>query len=126
MNRIAAALLYCLLATGAMPDGAHAGCDRQGPINICLDEDLASGMGEDDAYERLDGRVYDNHAAGSGTGKVVTIGDTKVTLGPTEDSGQPWQAFNRKFGDYDSLAREDRPRDGGDPLQYKCYPDGCY
>lgn len=82
--------------------------------------------GDSEAYERLDSRSHASHSFEAGGNQIITIGDTKVTLGQTEDKSEPWQPFNRKFGDYDSFAREDRPREGGDPLQYKCYPDGCY
>ncbi|MAU61870.1 MAG: hypothetical protein CMI62_14200 [Parvibaculum sp.] len=126
MNRIAPALLFCLLAIGAMPGRAHAECDTQGPINTCLDETPVFSEDEGEVYERLDGGSYGGRPAETKAGKTITIGDTTVTLGQTEEENQPWQPFNRQFGDYDSLAREDPPRESGNPMQFKCYADGCY
>ena len=63
-------------------------------------------------------------------GEPITIGDTTVTLGQTEEKDAPWQPFNRSFGDNEDFgAREDKVRGkegGSNPLTFQCYADGCY
>lgn len=116
------ASLLCLLAAPA-----HAACAEGGLIDTCLDrEDAGQASSGEEAYQRLDGGSFGGRPEGGPEGKVITIGGTTVTLGQTEDAAQPWQPFNREFGDYDSLAREDRPKDPGDPLKKQCHADGCY
>ena len=119
-------LLAALFAALVVP--AHAACSGGGLIDTCLDGGgYAETASEAEKYRRLDGGSFGGPSGGTAQGTVIAVGDTTVTLGQTEEAGkEPWQPFNREFGDYDSLAREDRPREPGDPLKAQCYADGCY
>lgn len=119
---------FSLLVLAGAPRPAAAACTDEGLINTCLDEEgvAASDEGEEEVYQRLDGGSYGGRPAEKEAGKTITIGDTTVTLGQTEEKDEPWQPFNREFGDTDSLAREDRSRESKNPMQFKCYADGCY
>ena len=140
MNRIGATLFLLAAASLPVPGAtilpAHAVCTADGLINTCLDGEAAannandntndSDDGEEEVYERLDGGSYGGRPAEAKAGKTITIGDTTVTLGQTEEKDEPWQPFNREFGDTNSLAPEDRARESKNPMQFKCYADGCY
>lgn len=118
-------LLAALMPAFVLP--AHADCSGGGIIDTCADGGYAAAPSDEEAYQRLDGGGFGGRPAGTKTGKVITVGGTTVTLGQSEEQAdQPWQPFNREFGDYDSLAREDRPREPADPLKTQCYADGCY
>lgn len=118
-------------APGLAPEPAHAACTAEGLINTCLDdEDIKAedmGGGEEEAYERLDGGSYGGRPDEAATGKTITVGGTTVTLSQSKDEDQPWQPFNRQFADGEKAGLgEDRPRESGNPMQFKCYADGCY
>ncbi|ABS62110.1 hypothetical protein Plav_0487 [Parvibaculum lavamentivorans DS-1] len=107
---------------GAGP--ALAACEAGGLLNTCLDEPFSPGAGAEENYQRLDGGSYGGRPMDETKQKTITIGDTTVTLGQTEETAQPWNAFNQKTAE-ETLPREDRPR-GTDPLKTQCYADGCY
>lgn len=126
-----AAVSFTVLGAASLP--ARAACTADGLINTCLDDETPAASntndsddGEEEVYERLDGGSYGGRPAEAKPGKTITIGDTTVTLGQTEEKDEPWQPFNREFGDTDSLAPEDRARESKNPMQFKCYSDGCY
>ena len=127
MKRIAAAALFCVLSVAALvaaSSPARATCTAQGLINTCLDDkDAVADDGEEEAYERLDGGGYGGRPAEAKPGKTITVGDTTVTLGQTEEEDEPWQPIRN--GEQPT-AREDRARESANPLQFKCYSDGCY
>lgn len=131
MHRATAALLFSF-AVVTMPLPARALCSGENPIDTCLDkEDIAAASaGEEEAYQRLDGGSYGGRPAETRAGKTITIGDTTVTLSQAEEKDEPWQPFNRSFGDNEDFgAREDKVRgkDGdSNPLSFQCYADGCY
>ena len=130
MPRAAAALLFSF-AVVTMPLPAHALCAGENPIDTCLDkEDIAAvPTDEEEAYQRLDGGSYGGRPAET-RAKTITIGDTTVTLSQAEEKDEPWQPFNRSFGDNEDFGtREDKVRgkDGdSNPLTFRCYADGCY
>jgi hypothetical protein len=117
--------LAALLTALAAP--AHAACQTGGLLDTCAEAPDRQTPPAEEEYQRLDGGGFGGRPAAAAPGKVITVGDTTVTLGQTDEAEtQPWQPFNREFGDYDSLSREDRPKDPGDPLKTQCYADGCY
>jgi hypothetical protein len=118
--------LFAALST-ALAAPAHAACQPGGLLDTCVDAPDRQAPSEEEEYQRLDGGGFGGRPAATTRGKVITVGDTTVTLGQTDEvENQPWQPFNREFGDYDSLSREDRPKDPGDPLKTQCHADGCY
>jgi len=132
--RLATALFALSVLFFAAPGPARAVCTAEGLINTCLDDDDidaevgAEDVGaEEEAYERLDGGSYGGRPAETATGKTITVGGTTVTLSQSKDEDQPWQPFNRQFADGEKAGPgEDRPRESGNPMQFKCYADGCY
>lgn len=104
---------------GAAP--AQAACQASGLIDTCLDEPYAA-RPDEESYQRLDGGSYGGRPAET-TQKTITIGDTVVTLGQSEEKDEPWNVSKPKE---EPLAREDRPRGTTDPLKTQCYADGCY
>lgn len=106
---------------GAAP--ARAACQASGLIDTCLDEPYAA-RADEESYQRLDGGSYGGRPAAAGPQKTITIGDTVVTLGQTEEKDEPWNVSNQNGEE--TPAREDRPKGTTDPLKTQCYADGCY
>lgn len=111
---------------------AVAACETGGLLDTCIDETLTAPVAKDEdadyeeeEYQRLDGGSYGGRPAAAAPGKTITIGDTVVTLGQTEENAEPWQVSNPDLAE-DRMRLEDRAKDGLDPLKTQCYADGCY